>query len=83
MADLRDAIPRRDAPRHGGHEKTGRPARRDNVPTGRSGPASQPGRSSRRGREAYLPPMLLSGFHSPFSTLYIVMPPFFRSPRES
>lgn len=69
MADLRDAIPRRDAPRHGGHEKTG--------------PASQPGRSSRRGCEAYLPPMLLSGFHSPFSTLYIVMPPFFRSPRES
>ena len=31
-------------------------------------------------RHAYLPPMLFSGFHSPFSTLYIVMPPFFRSP---
>lgn len=32
---------------------------------------------------AYLPPMLFSGFHSPFSTLYIVMPPFFRSPFAS
>ncbi len=83
MTDLCDATRVARLRSGGRHEKTGRPARRDNVPTGRSGPASQPGRSSRRGREAYLPPMLLSGFHSPFSTLYIVMPPFFRSPRES
>ncbi len=83
MADLRGTIQRRHVPQRNRHEKTGRPTRHDNVPTGRSGPASQPGRSSRRGFEAYLPPMLLSGFHSPFSTLYIVMPPFFRSPRES
>lgn len=32
---------------------------------------------------AYLPPMLLSGTHSPFTTLYIVMPPLRRSPFES
>lgn len=34
-------------------------------------------------RAAYFPPMLFSGFQSPFSTLYIVMPPFFRSPFAS